>query len=105
LKNIIALYKTTEFLTIFILLPILFLIKLLPIYLIIPATWVVSLYILLVLNKDSHRMLFDRIDTKELFFILKRFFLFSVIISFVMYQFYNEKFLYFATKIQKYIYW
>jgi len=80
-----------EFILIFILLPITFLIGLLPKYMIIPSLWMVCIYAYFILKVYNQRIFFDIAELKEFTYILKRFFVVGSIIIIFTFLFYPEK--------------
>lgn len=90
LKRILVI-KLLEFTTIFILLPLIFYIKLLPPYLIIPSLWVVAVYAWFTLKADGVETLFKKIYPFDLNFMVLRFLVFGSLLFIFTYIFYEEK--------------
>lgn len=84
-------YKFLEFFFIFISLPLFFLYKILPSFLVLPTLWVLSIYVLYLLRNENIRDIFDRIDTKEFLLVIKRFVIFGFLILLFTYFFYEDK--------------
>lgn len=84
-------YKFLEFFFIFISLPLFFLYKILPSFLVLPTLWVLSIYVLYLLRNENIRDIFDRIDKKEFFLVIKRFVFFASLILLFTYFFYEDK--------------
>lgn len=80
-----------EFITIFIILPILFLTHTLPKYMIIPSLWIVSVYAYYILHSYKQTMFSSAFDLKELFHILNRFIVIGVMIFLFTYFLYPQK--------------
>ncbi len=87
MKTIIAI----EFFLIFILLPITFLVDVIPKIMIMPSLWIVFIYAYYVLRSQKENIVFGGIDLKELIFILKRFLVIGSLIVVFTFLFYPEK--------------
>lgn len=83
-------FKIFEFLFIFILLPILFFIKIIPLNFIIPILWIISFYAFFLLKNDYKIKFFEKINLNDLKYILIRFVLISIIITLFTYIFFEE---------------
>jgi len=81
----------TEFILIFIILPILLLSHTLPKYMIIPSLWIVAIYAYFLLSSHKQAMFSNRFELKELHYILKRFVLVAIIIFIFTLLLYPER--------------
>lgn len=94
-------FKIFEFCFIFLLLPILFFIKIIPVHYIIPILWIISFYSFFVLRKECDVKLFEKINLNDLKYILIRFILISIIMVLFTYIFFEEYFFRFAIEKSK----
>jgi membrane protease YdiL (CAAX protease family) len=83
--------KIAEFTSIFILLPLIFYLKIVPSFLIMPALWVVFLYAYYVMKSDGMETVFKKIYAFDLNFVLLRFAFYGLILFLFVYIFYEEK--------------
>ncbi|XPV67595.1 MAG: CPBP family intramembrane glutamic endopeptidase [Halarcobacter sp.] len=82
--------KYIEFLTFFIILPLLFFFKIISLKLLIPILWLVALYSIYILLKTKTIMSFKMFDLNELKLILIRFILISMLVFLFTKTFYSE---------------
>lgn len=75
----------------FLFLPILFILKILPLYSIVPVLWVVSIYVVYRLKKFKAGKLFKKVKRKALKRVLKRFSIIAFILIFFTYIFHEER--------------
>ncbi|QFR49769.1 CPBP family intramembrane metalloprotease [Sulfurimonas lithotrophica] len=92
-----------EFSAIFILLPLLFLLHLLPKYMIIPSLWLVSLYAYIILRVKGQVIFANSFELEDINYILKRFIVISSIIFIFTFFLYPNK-LFGLIVTQPYIY-
>lgn len=83
--------KLIEFIVIFILLPLIFYLKLLPSYLIIPALWGVTIYAWYTLKSDGVETVYKKIYPFDLNFMLIRFIGVAIFLTLIVYIFYEDK--------------
>lgn len=95
-------FKIFEFIFLFILIPILFFVKIIPIYLLHVVLWLISLYSLIVLKKYYKAKFFDKFKLDDLKYILWRFTLVASFVIFFTYMFFEEYFLIFINEKTKY---
>ncbi|WP_321468369.1 CPBP family intramembrane glutamic endopeptidase [Halarcobacter sp.] len=87
----ISYYKFFEFLFIFICLPLLFFYKILPPFFIIPILWILTFYIIYITSVGSSKVIFDKIEKSDLYYVLKRFFYFACFLFIFTYIFYEDR--------------
>jgi membrane protease YdiL (CAAX protease family) len=83
--------KAIEFFSIFILLPITFVVGILPKVMIIPALWVVLIYTYYILRSNKQKIVFDKPQFKEVIYVLKRYLIVGSLIVMFTLLFYQEK--------------
>lgn len=83
--------KIVEFTAIFILLPLIFYLRIVPTYLIMPALWIVFLYTYYVMKSDGMETVFKKIYSFDLNFMLLRFIFYGLVLLLFVYVFYEDK--------------
>lgn len=83
--------KIVEFTSIFILLPLIFYLKIVPSFLIMPALWVVFIYAYYVMKSDGMETVFKKIYAFDLNFVVLRFIFYGLLLFLFVYIFYEDK--------------
>ena len=89
-------YRILEFNFIFVGFPLIFLFKLVPIYLIIPTVWLVCIYTFYIIKKNNRKILFDLFELKEFIEVVKRFIVSGILLFIITYVFFEDKLFSFA---------
>ena len=84
-------FKIAEFFLIFILMPILFLVQVIPLYAVVVVLWFISVYAYYRLKKNNPYKLFKRFNVYILYLIVIRFILITPFLISFTYAFYEEK--------------
>lgn len=84
-------YKLLEFISLFIIFPLLFLFKILPITFVVPIIWLVCLYTLYIIRSQSGKAIFSSFKREDLKLVLKRFLLAFILLLLIGYLFFEDR--------------